>query len=387
MTLDNEFVDELDAAVIRIDAAGDLGNAIAVLTANEWKHLYHTQYYGRVSLCIKSSEISKHIIIGVQMVGNDAQIYYESPISKGDAQKVEEAEYVSTGLIMSENLGVGPYDIAIADTGFMIAPAIVPGIVFTTRDQSKVYRVNPSGDPIVPIATVEISESGLRNLINKTGKSQGHLFFFVKDNKLAAVINGEAFCVESFYKADNVTIDTDQVVTCCIPYSVIYDLLYRRKEDSRGLFNRIETEEEQVKCGILDNRSFFVEVSSQGSKITLILPNHEIDGSLVGLSGVDVETIEIQTKTVRRRSNKKATENKVVEVVEEEVVAEEQEVSESTLSLTEEENNLILHWHAIHVAGGGSSTEWSLWFADYCMSQIQQGLEIGQEHLDLASKL
>jgi len=386
MALDNEFVDELDATVIRINAAGDLGNAIAVLTANEWKYRYSTQCYGRVSLYIKSSEISKHIMIGVQMVGNDAQIYYEHPISKGDAQKLEEAEYVGTGPI-SENLEFGPYDVAIADTGFMIAPAHLPGVVFSTQDQSKVYRVNPSGDPIVPIATVEISESGLRNLINKTGKGQGHMFFFVKDNKLAAVIDGEAFCVESFYKADNVTIDTDQVVTCCIPYSVIYDLLYRRKHDSRGLFNRIENEGEQVKCGILGNRSFFVEVSSQGSKITLILPNHEIDGSLVGLSGVDVETIEIQTKTVRRRSKKRTTENEVVEVVEEEVVTEEQEVSESTLSLTEEENNLILHWHAIHVAGGGSSTEWSQWFADYCMSQIQQGLEIGQEHLDLASKL
>jgi hypothetical protein len=160
--------------------------------------------------------------------------------------------------------------------------------------------------------------------------------------------------------------------------------LYRRKQDSRGLFNRLLDTEEQVKFGILDNGNFFVEVISHGAKITLVLPNHT---ELVSLSEVDVETIKIQTKTVKRRSKKKATKTKVVEVVEEEVVSEEQEVSESTLSLTEEENNLILHWHAIHVAGGGSSTEWSQWFADYCMSQIQQGLEVGQEHLDLASKL
>ena len=116
----------------------------------------------------------------------------------------------------------------------------------------------------------------------------------------------------------------------------------------------------------------------------MVLPSHD---ELVRLSEVDVETIEVQTKTVRRRSKKKATETKVVEVVEEEVVSEEQEVSENELDLTEEESNLILHWHAIHIANGGSSTEWSQWFADYCMSQIQQGLEVGQEHLDLASKL
>jgi len=383
MTLDNEFVEELDASVIRINTAGDLVGAIAVLTASEWKTFYPTHNYGRVSLYIKENETSKNVIIGAQMVGSDAQIYYEHPIAMGDESKVEEAEYIATGEILISNL-TDTFSIAVADTGFMIALESAPGILFRTSDSAKVYRVNPSGDPLVPIATVEISESGLRNLINKTGKGQGHMFLFVKDNKLAAVIDGEAFCVESYYKADDIKIDTDEVVTCSIPYSIIYDILYRRKQDSRGLFNRLLDTEEQVKFGILDNGNFFVEVISHGAKITLVLPNHT---ELVSLSEVDVETIKIQTKTVKRRSKKKATKTKVVEVVEEEVVSEEQEVSESTLSLTEEENNLILHWHAIHVAGGGSSTEWSQWFADYCMSQIQQGLEVGQEHLDLASKL
>lgn len=383
MTLNNEFVEELNASVITINTAGDLDSAIAVLTASEWKTLYPTHNYGRVSLYIKENEDSKKIIIGAQMLGSDAQIYYEHPIAKGDESKVEEAEYVAAGNI-SVGMITDTFAIAVADTGFMIALENGPGVLFETSDSTKVYRVNPSGEPLVPIVAAEISESGLRNLINKTGKSQEHMFLFVKDNKLAAVIDGEAFCVESHYKTDDIKIDTEEVVTCSIPYSVIYDILYRRKQDSRGLFNRLLDAEEQVKFGILDNGSFFVEVTCRGAKITLVLPSHD---ELVRLSEVDVETIEVQTKTVRRRSKKKATETKVVEVVEEEVVSEEQEVSENELDLTEEESNLILHWHAIHIANGGSSTEWSQWFADYCMSQIQQGLEVGQEHLDLASKL
>ena len=381
MTLTNDEVIRLNAKVFSVPCTSVIC-VINLLSSNEssmgdnWTNARR----GQIRVDITEHEGSKFLTLSFQLLANNVIGRIITKLSVADSMKIEESSYTATGRFNTPSIA-NQMELAVADTAIYLGEAFEHARTFETTNENRVYRTEFIRDDPEPVLA-DIQHDNFRNLLNKLGKESGVVHLFSKGDTFAGVLGEENQCLASYYKAGNVATNSD--AQCAVGYSELYDLLYRRKASHAGLYHRVLLSGENVRLGIKPNGNLVIGVTVNDHVIVLEKPSEV--GSLT--ESIDISSAEISTKKTRRSSTSvkpsKVTQKAETVIVEEPVDTEAVPVENT---FTEHEQNLIEQWRRIHLAAGGVNTSPSAWFRDYCMHQIRSGLEIPQEHLDLASRL
>ena len=384
MTLTNEEVKRLNAKVFSVPARSILA-LTKVLSANESKigETWTNARHGQLRIEIREHDGDKYLTLTFQLLASYAIGHIVMKLSVADSMKVEESCYYATGSFDSLSIPADSDDmvLVVSDTAIYLRVRGGSMSFFETTNEQRVYRTGFIPDDQM-VVSADIQHDNFRNLLNKLGKERGIIHLFSKEDTFAGVLGEENQCLASYYKAGNVTVRSD--TQGAVGHSELYDMLYRRKASRAGLYQRVEPTGENVRFGMKPNGNFVIGLRVDDHAVLLEKPN-ELDSTI---EHIDIGSAEISAKKTRRSSTsvKPSTATQMIEtnIVEEPVDTEVVPVEQV---FTEHEQDIMDQWRLIHLNAGGANDSPRTWFRDYCIHQLHNGLEIPQEHLDIASRL